>query len=228
MIAAVKDIAGIGIYSPAEAALYARVRRETMQRWVFGNSRGEPVIHHQPSSENVTFLDLVQTLAIRAIRQQHNVPLQKIRQAIDFAEEHFHLSFPLARQHAIYLMKNHEVVIRPIPDEDNLVQASGAARGNFIMQQIAEPFLDDLSFDSTGLANRFDLFKWEEFTATMDPAVQFGQPHLPELGYTTLALYEAFQSEGSAEAAAEMYEVPVDAVRFACRLYVDYLAQQAV
>lgn len=220
MIASVSDVTGIGIYSPAEAALYARIHQQTLRRWVFGASNGEAVIEHQTQDGTVTFQDFVQTLAIRAIRQQHNVALPKIRSAIQFAEQSYGLRFPLARRHTMFLM-GRELVI--CPDGERYVLATGKSRSNLLIKQIAEPFLQELTFDDSGFASRYNLLRWGDFTATMDPSVQFGQPYLQECGVSTLALYEAFQSEGSIEAAADVYDVTPDAVRFACRLYVDYL-----
>ena len=52
----------------------------------------------------VTFLDFVQALAIRAIRQHHHISLDKIRTAIDRAENEFKVQWPLARKHTIYLL----------------------------------------------------------------------------------------------------------------------------
>ena len=75
---------GKGMYTVAEAALYCRVTTAMMTRWLFGTASGEPVMVPQFGTEErlVSFLDLVQTLAIREIRNQHKVPLPKFRQAL--------------------------------------------------------------------------------------------------------------------------------------------------
>ncbi|MEZ6069441.1 MAG: hypothetical protein R3C10_04020 [Pirellulales bacterium] len=99
MIATAKDLIGKGIYSTTEAALYARVRRDTLRRWLFGGSSQKPVISRQVESpadnKVVTFLDFVQAMAIRAIRVQHDVPLQTIRKAHDRAVRDYGLEYPL-------------------------------------------------------------------------------------------------------------------------------------
>lgn len=84
MVAKLRNTLGNGLFTVAEAALYARVSPQMMARWLFGNRKGQSVLHPQFRAESrfVSFLDLVQTLAIREIRIQRKVPLPKFRQAI--------------------------------------------------------------------------------------------------------------------------------------------------
>ena len=106
---AIADKIGVGVYTPAEAAFYARVSSRTMTRWVFGDAGGEPAFERQlrdPSEKVVTFLDLVQTLAVREVRNRHGLSLQKIRQGVDAARERYSLPYPLARKHSIYLFSD--------------------------------------------------------------------------------------------------------------------------
>src|SRR5436305_15157494 len=96
---------GNGLYSVAEAALYARVSRAMMTRWLFGGKSGQSVLQPQFGSDNraVSFLDFIQTLAIREIRFQHKVPLSKFREAIKVAKDKHDLDYPFARKHCTYL-----------------------------------------------------------------------------------------------------------------------------
>ena len=103
---AIQDHLGVGIYTPEEAAFCVRAFLKMMRRWVFGDSGGRPVIERElkDSSEKVvTFLDFVQTLAIREVRQWHGLPLQRIRDGIDEANKRYRLKYPLACHHRIFL-----------------------------------------------------------------------------------------------------------------------------
>jgi uncharacterized protein (DUF433 family) len=108
MITGVEKLVGVGLYTPAEAALYARVHNSLMNRWLFGDARGNSVIKPQigviDDEKIITFLDFVQTLAIRAIRQTRKVPLQKIREAIDQAKRLYRIDYPFAIKHTTYLL----------------------------------------------------------------------------------------------------------------------------
>src|SRR5258708_1985764 len=104
MSAAILKFVDTGLYSVAEAAIYARVPTALMARWVFGNKSGRGVIDQQVENDEklVSFLDLIQTLAIREIRLQRRVSLSKFREAIQFAKKTLKLSFPFARRHCTY------------------------------------------------------------------------------------------------------------------------------
>jgi uncharacterized protein (DUF433 family) len=238
---AIADKIGLGIYSPAEAAFYARVSRGMMSRWVFGDSSGKPVIERQlrDSSESekvVTFLDFVQTLAIREVRNRHGIPLQRIRQGVDEARQRYGIEYPLACRHTIYLFsdgrgKGHgQIVIKQADDsdrvEDRFVQLTGKDRGNLLMRPVVEIFLDDLQFDpKTGLASRYSpLTSPSGASIVLDPRRRFGEPIVDPGGYTAETLWDATNVEGGIEAAAEAYGITVDEVRLANQ-YFDTLLQ---
>lgn len=236
MVTTARDLVGVGIYTPNEAARYARVSTRTMQRWVFGDRQGDAVIQPQlaASEKLVTFLDFVQTLAIRSVRlRQKGFPLQKIRAACDTATDHYSLRFPLAaRDHKIFLFgpldnpNQCEMVIRFGQDEagdDRLLQISGRKRGNYVMTQIAEPFMMGLEFGDSPFAERYVAWERNGLTIVMDPHKRLGEPYLPSCGYTALALWEAYVSEGGIERAAKVYGVTTEEVQLAYEYY-DHLA----
>ena len=225
---------GIGIYSPAEAAFYARVSRRIMTRWVFGDASGKSVIERElrESSEKVvTFLDFVQTLAVREVRNRHGIPLQRIRQGVDEARKRYDVEYPLASKHTIYLFsdrkgKGHgQIVIRRPDDNDQYVQLTGRDRNNLLIRPVVEMFLDDLQFDpETGLASRYSPMLQEGASIVLDPRRRFGEPIVDPCGYTAETLWDATNIEGGIEAAAEAYGVTISEVSLANR-YFDSLLQ---
>lgn len=230
LIASSKQILGSGLYSVAEAALYARVSTPMMSRWLFGSKSGSPVIEPQygrNDERHVSFLDLVQTLAVREIRIQRKVPLVKFRQAIELARTHFSLDYPFARQHCTYLL-NDELVIRPQPDKDDFIEASGRHRGQRLIPFV-EMYLKDLSFNIEGLANSYLIYKSgheNPVKVTMDPQHRFGEPLLPS-GYSALTIWDAIRAEGGIRQASDAYGVPVEEVETAHRFVVDHLGKTA-
>lgn len=227
MVANTKTYLGAGLYTVAEAAVYARVSTRMMTRWLFGTSDGQPVIEPEfgPADRVVSFLDLIQTLAIREIRLQRKVPLGKFRQAIKLAKESFGLDHPFARRHCTYLLGN-ELVIQPAADE--FVEASGRHRGQRLFTFV-ELYLTDLDFDPNGLANKYRLYRSthrDPVTVTMDPGVRFGEPLLPS-GYTAAAIWQAIGVEGGIKQTATAYGIPTEEVETAHRLFVDRLGKTA-
>jgi hypothetical protein len=222
MVAAPDNLLGIGIYTPAEAALYARAPERMVRRWFYGTTHRPAVL--QPQLEDteeklLTFLDFVQTMAIRAIRLTYKVPLQRIREAIRLTETEYQLKYPLARRHTTYLFE-HEVVIRLGAEE--YVQVSGKHKRNRLIAKVVEPYMRNLDYGPEGLANAYLAFTWNNLAVTMNPLIRFGEPLLPSCGYTAQALWDAYKAEGSVESAASAYGVKQEEVELACAFF-DYL-----
>jgi uncharacterized protein (DUF433 family) len=230
---AVRDHLGIGIYTPAEAAFYARVSPRIMTRWIFGDSDGKPVIERQlrdSQDKLVTFLDFIQTLAVREVRHRHGLPLQRIRQGVDEARKRYNLDYPLACKHRIYLFSDQQgkghghIVIRLEGDregvEDRFVQLTGSGKGNYVFKPVVEMFLDDLSFDpASKLAMQYRPLSEGDASVLLDPHRRFGEPVIEPSGYTAEALWHATNAEGGLEAAAEAYGVQIEEVELANKYY---------
>ncbi|HUY34343.1 MAG TPA: hypothetical protein VMV69_16475 [Pirellulales bacterium] len=131
MVSAVAEHLGVGIYSPAEAALYARERTGTINRWLFGTPKNAPVVSNQLATEEkvVTFLDFIQILAIADIRKQFDVPLQTIRQAVDKAKERYRVAFPFALRHKTYLFERAERVKKNKESKETATEEAGGEGG---------------------------------------------------------------------------------------------------
>lgn len=220
----IKRWLGSGIYTIAEAALYARVSPQMMSRWLFGNQQGEAVLRPQfgPDERCVSFLDLVQTLAIRETRIQKRVPLPKFRQAIALAKQRFNLDYPFARPHCTYLLGD-ELVIAP-PGE-GYVEASGKHKGQRLFSFV-ELYLEDLRFSSDGLANIFQIYKLDNVQVLMKPQIRFGEPMLPS-GYSARSIWDSVRAEGGIERAASVYGIAKEEVQTAYKFFVDHLGKTA-
>lgn len=226
MVASSAKLLGVGLYTVREAALFARIAPKKMGRWLFGDKQGEAVLDRQLQSDErlVTFLDFVQSLAVRAIRIQHKVPLPKIRQAVTVAQRDYGVEYPFAQKHKTFL-HNGEVVIKVGNEE--YVEVSGEHTGSRLMTQIVEIFLEDLTFDVRGLAVQYKAFGYRERAVTMDPAIRFGEPMVANSGYSAKALWEASQTEGGVEQAAKAYDVSPEDIAVACRYYDHLISPSA-
>jgi hypothetical protein len=223
---------GIGVYTPQEAALYARVRTQTISRWILGNASGDAVVQRQitdAEDRTVTFLDFVQTLAIRAIRTQYKnvVSLQKIRAAADAAQDKYGVDFPFARPHSTYIITEGrhagEIVIRIGDDDEQLIQITGKNKDQHLIGPIAELYLEDVTFGEDDYAAEYR--PWSSNRAgsiLMNPHLRFGEPLVEQCGYSASALWEATIAEGGVDAAASAYGVDPEHVKLACS-YFDHL-----
>ncbi len=235
------DSLGLGIYTPSEAAFYARVSPKVMHRWVFGDKDGQPVIKRQycsPADDVVTFLDFIQTLAVREVRNRHGLSLQKIRKGIDAARERYGIEYPLAKRHTIYLFSDQhggghgEMVIKLPDDKDPIkndyVQLTGKDEKNYLMVRVVEMFLDDLEFDpGTGLASLYEPITHKGAKIVLDPRRLFGEPVVEPGGYTARTLWNATNTEGGIEEAAEAYGVGREEVEVA-NIFYDNLMRRRI
>ncbi len=217
---------GIGLYTPAQAAHLARVPVQTITRWVHGNSGGRAAIRPQlgeSDEQTITFLDFVQAMAIRSIRLKKRVPLNKIRECVDVAAKEYHIEYPFAHQHQTYLFDD-DVVLR-LPNNE-LVQITGKYKHNDLMHQVAEVYIEDLHFNSKGLAERYTPMTQGRRHIVIDPKHRFGHPIVMPCGYSVAALRSSVDSEGSVDAAAKANAVAREDVLLALR-YEDMLAGAA-
>ena len=186
-----------------------RVRTQLMNRWIYGTTAGEPVLRPQigeiDNQRVVSFLDLVQALAIRAIRVQFNIPLAKIREAYETARNQYGVEYPFAVSHKTYLFgnvadpKSCDVIIDLTGKgtNDRLVQLTGKRKKNQVIREVLETYHRDLDFRNDGLATSYRAFVDRDAFVVMNPEVNFGEPVVGETGYTAQTLYSSFKSEGS-------------------------------
>ena len=244
-----EHLLGIGLYTPSEAARYARVSTQLMTRWIHGTKQGASVVEAQVRDTDdkiVTFLDFVQALAIRRIRNERpGISLQKIRQAYETAKKDFKVDYPFA------LESTHIGLFGP-PDRENLqeiwlcvgqddegakkyFQLTGRQRKNQLIGEVVRTYASRLLFDETSkLAMRYFPFPTSpaggriaggpsaEKRIVMEPGVRFGEPYIESSGYTAQTLFDTYQSEGSVERAAEICGVDLAEITLAIE-YFDYL-----
>jgi uncharacterized protein (DUF433 family) len=207
-----------GIYTPAEVALFAKLHPSTLCRWFYGNNMGRPVMPHENAGEKVlTFLDLVQAIAVRTIRHEYRVPLPKIREAVERAQRHYKLTNIFARPHCTVLFSG-DIFIYP---EGGVapVQVSGKQPNQMGLKTVVELYQRDLSFDENGLAKLYSAFRYANAVVLMDPAVRFGEPYVEGCGYSARTLRDAVLSEGGVTEAAKAFGVSEEAVEVAYRYY---------
>lgn len=207
-------IIGLGVYTLQEASLYGGIPSHRLSRWVFGVGNYLPVIYSQLRSQHLlSFYDLIQTMAINKARE-NNVTLQKIREAIEFAQNDYGVKFPLAYNHKLLLFERDLHI--ELPNKD-IIQASGRIKGQKLLRPIVEPFIKDLHFNAEGLAIKLVPFKRYGREVILDPTKQFGQPLVGNTGYRADVLDNAYSVEKSMDLVASLYNIDIRDVKVAVK-----------
>ena len=227
MVTLAENVAsGRGLYTSKEAAFYARMPSVTMNRWIQGSRNGERVIRPEIWGEQdkyLTFMDFVQALAIRTFRLTYDIPLQKIRSAVNNAADRYGVEHPFARNHVTY-WDGKDIHIELT--DGLLTQVTGKSLGQGSFKQLVEVYLRDLTFDVDGIAATYRAYTWKDTEIRMNPKIRFGEPIIMSCGYTAQSLWQACITEGSIEAGSKAYGVAVNEAEAAYRYY-DFLQGKA-
>lgn len=217
--------AAAGLYTVKEAALYAKMPANTLANWLYGDKSHQAVRGSRiPKSEGkfLTFLEFVEALAIRTLRNAHGLSLQKIRSGLEIAKMEYGIDYPFANKHHRTFISGGDLHIT-IGENPNPVQITGRNKRQQSIRPCIEQFMQDLVFDDKNTASEYIAYRYpvpsEKTTinVTMNPRYCFGDPVVAETGYRAETLWRAAVAEGSEARAAEFYEVEPHEVVAACR-----------
>jgi len=220
---------GIGVYSIPEAARYAKIHPNTLRYWFAGAGTHPPIRGAEIKSEEfkaLTFLDLIEAVAIRSLRVDYDVPLQRIREAVKNAKSRYGIDYPFAHQSHKTVLIGRDLHIF-LPRENSPVQITGRAVGQQSFKPCIERYMADLDFDANGMAYIYRAYQFKNQEIILNPKIQFGEPIVKENGYTAETLYRAAIAEGSIDRAAHLYDVSEDAVDAAYRYWSNELGLAA-
>lgn len=201
MVAWNKDlIFGVGLYTPVEAAMLARITPGLMKRWIHGTGRSQPTVKARFADDPeriITFLDLIQALAIRELRFQEQMSLQKIREAAATARENG-IEYPFATKGFKYYIFEHKLWLED--EHGHMIGLNRPDKHQRLMRPVVMPFLRRVKFDeTTKLATQFIADQREGIRIVIDPNRRFGQPIVEPTGYTVFTLVDAYRSEGGGD-----------------------------
>lgn len=206
------DPRNIPTYPIFEAARYLLIPEVTLRSWVCGRTyqtKGskkffKPLIE-LPDSENrqLSFTNLVEAHVLRAIRLDHRISLDKVRNALDYVEHQFNLPHPLAR-----IEFQTDGVDLFVESVGRLVNTSKT--GQLAMRETLKNLLKRIELDEAGLAAKLFPFTRtnEEYgpkTVVIDPRISFGRPVLVGTGIPTAILAERYKAGESIDDLADDY-----------------------
>jgi len=199
-------------YGVVEAAHYLRIPMATLRSWVrgryypteSGKKFFKPLLElPDPKLPSLSFINLVEAHVLDALRRDHNIPLPKIRIALDYVTRQFRSQHPLAEQKF-----ETDGVNLFISRFEKLISVSEA--GQLAMKEMLEAHLRRVEHDSSGLAIRLYPFTRkreldEPRIVVIDPYISFGRPIIAGTGVPTSIIAERYKAGESMDELAKDY-----------------------
>lgn len=200
-------------YSLPEAAHYLRIPRATLRSWVVGRPYPtqagtrffKPLIRLPDKHKRLlSFMNTVEAHVLDAIRREHEIPLGKVRRALDYLRRKFPSRHPLADQE--FETDGMNLFIERYGELINI-----SADGQLALRKLLEAHLRRIERDKAGLALRLFPFTRkrqaeEPKVVVIDPFVSFGRPVLVGTGIATAVIAERYKAGESIEDLAQDYD----------------------
>lgn len=200
-------------YTAPEAAHYLQIPTATLRSWTIGRRypvhKGErffqPVIVVASRTPvMLSFVNLVESHVLNAIRHEYSVSLPAVRRAIDFVYRELGSKHPLAEQK--FETDGKELFIRKLGE---LIAVSKG--GQKAMPEVLDAYLQRIEWDLQGLATRLYPFTRQRElvqpkVVMIDPRVSFGRPVLAGTGIRTELIAERYKAGDSIDELARDYD----------------------
>jgi uncharacterized protein (DUF433 family) len=209
------DLIGIGLYTPSEAERLTGIPAAKLVRWLRGHTVGDnpyerlwpPQIELQDNRTYLGFRDLMEARVAAGFIDAGLSP-QKVRRAIEIARDIVKDDRPLSTAR---LRTDGMTVFLQRVDESSDESLIDLFRKQYAFKRIVEPSLRNLDFEGGVPARWWPASK--SASIVVDPRRSFGQPIDDATGIPTRVLSDAAISEGSVEAAATVWRVPIASVK---------------
>jgi uncharacterized protein (DUF433 family) len=181
-------------YSIAQAAHYLKIPAPTVRSWVLGRdylrqsgkARFKPVIAMPSDPEHrISFRNLIELAALRALRTEHDFKLSAVRTALDYAARELGVNDLLASK---------DLYARPgelfLERYGQLISLNRA--GQLGIQALLQGLLRRIQWDNRLAVRFFPTLpsRPEAKSVMLDPKVSFGRPVLTRLGVSTAVIVD--------------------------------------
>jgi uncharacterized protein (DUF433 family) len=205
------DARDVPAYSISEAAHYLNIPKATIRAWILGTNynlkggrRGRfASVLRLPNQKCplLSFFNLVEAQALRALRTHHTIKLDIIRKSLKFVEQRFGWERPLIQQE----FKTDGVGLF-IDHMGKLVEAS--AEGQIVMREVIA-HLDRIEWEKSLAVRIFPFTRAgtndSPKNVFIDPRYAFGRPILRESGIATSVIAGRYKAGESIQALAKDY-----------------------
>lgn len=205
-------------YGFAEASRYLKLAPATLRSWVIGRNypkrygvgHFEPLIRLADEERKLlSFANLIEAYVLKALRQEHGVSMDAVRNALNYAERKLNISRLLLSPDLqttagdLFLKRYGELI--------NLSQS-----GQLALRRMFEEHLKRIEWENK-IPNRLYPYYGvdEEKIIAIDPSIGFGRPVLIRKGISTAIITDRIDAGESIEELAEDYALNTKEVEMA-------------
>lgn len=206
------DVREMPSYGIIEGSHYLRIPPTTIRCWVAGRyypskagkQFSKPVIRlPDPHLKLLSFMNLVEVHILDGIRREHDIPLDKVRIAVNFLSRKYPSKHPLAD-----LQFETDGIDLFIQKFDELINIS--RDGQLAMRTLLQAHLRRIERDASGIPVKLYPFTrkrdpQEPMAVVIDPYVSFGRPVLAGTGIATAVIAERYKAGESVDELADDY-----------------------
>ncbi|WP_327430497.1 DUF433 domain-containing protein [Streptomyces sp. NBC_01236] len=219
----------VPLYTQAEAAGYLDMAPSTLRRWARGYHNkfldrpdvfGESLITYLGSPHSphpsIPFIGLAEGMFLSALRRA-NVPLQKIRPALELVRQQVGVQHALAsrRLYVVGAQLLYEIGDDLGGDDKRETRKLIVLKdGQYVFREVIDRYLTRIEYDDSGneYARKIDLPGYEVADITVLPGVNFGQPFFTKTGTPLYVVQRDLRAGESVQDVADDYGLPVDQV----------------
>ena len=210
-------------YSAPEAARYLGMPKSTLASWIRG--RDSPtadgvgrfsLLIRRPDDEDprLSFANLIEAHALRAIRTKYKVPLKDVRSAIDYVQSEYEIDRLLLSPEL--RAAPGQLVLERLGDLINIGQ-----RGQLAMKEILQQFLDRIEFTGSLPSAFFPFTRRDQLVGPkkilIDPRIASGRPVTKHRAIRTATITDRFLAGESVVDISTDYRLEVSEVEEAIR-----------
>jgi len=210
------NLIGIGLYTPAEAGRLVQISAAKINRWLRGHTvekkqydrLWKPQIDLGEQGIILGFRDLME-IRVASEFIKLGLSAQKVRQAILLAQDLLEDEHPLSTSR--FKTDGRSVFLQVI-EGDGQTKFVDLFKSQYAFHEILKRSLKNIEYDGEGIPARWWMLG-KSHSIVIDPARSFGRPIEAETSIPAEVLASAATAEGSIEAAARGWDVPVRAVK---------------
>jgi len=205
-----QDTRELPAYTISEVAHYLSVPSATARYWSTGQGSHEPLIEIPVSSPTLlSFLNIVELHVLAAIRHKHDVPMPKVRKAIDYLQTQTKQTV-LSRRHPLISKQLETTGLELFIERyGQLVNISSAEQ--IAIREVLSSALQRIERDHKGIPVRLYPFTRNHLEnapalVVIDPSLSAGRPVIAGTGLATEIIAERYKAGDSIRVLAKDYE----------------------